>query len=306
MHNRLRLVMGATALLYLGPLFAGLGGFGWSVVPVFVAIFLVWTLIMRPQNWPKTAADWSRPEALVTLVAQSLMQVLLVTLCFGIGRGIGGVLGALPPFPLMLPIALSFLSIPLARLLWDPRKAETMDRFLDDAIAQVERGPAPNAAYADQFALTARLLAPVQALADGTSDDVVAHHVRALSAHTDHAVIRDVLLHAAGAGTASRTGLRALILHATDPVVAEALAGSGYVTRAFAAAGQDGGLLLLFARRCAALLQEDDQAWWDCPQPDLLRHAAATADPETEGALIALADLTVALTPPEETAARTP
>ncbi len=307
MHNRLRLVMGATALLYLGPLFAGLGGFGWSVVPVFVAIFLLWTLIMRPQNWPKTAADWKRPEAWVTLVAQLVMQGLLVTACFGIGRGIGGVLGALPQFPLMLPIAVSFLSIPLARMLWDPRKAEAMDRFLDDAMAQVERGPATrDAAEADRIALTARLLAPVQALPDDTPDDTLAHHVRALSPHTDHEAIRDVLSHAAEAGTASRTGLRALVLHATDPAVAEILAGSGYVTRAFKAAGQDDGLLLLFARRCAVLLQEDDQAWWDCPDPDLLRQAALTAGPETQGALIALADLTVALTPPEVTTARIP
>ena len=31
MHNRLRLMPGATALLYLGPLLAGLGGFGWAM-----------------------------------------------------------------------------------------------------------------------------------------------------------------------------------------------------------------------------------------------------------------------------------
>ncbi|MDZ4097043.1 MAG: hypothetical protein U1D35_19280, partial [Paracoccaceae bacterium] len=120
MHNRLRLLMGANALLYFGPLLAGLGGFGWSLVPVFAAIFVLWLIILRPQEWPDSLADWRRPETLVALAARAAVQLLLVAVCFGIGRGIGGVLGAVPPFPVMLPIAISFLSIPLARLIWKP------------------------------------------------------------------------------------------------------------------------------------------------------------------------------------------
>ena len=53
MRSRLRLLMGATALLYLGPVLAGLGGFGWSVVPVFTAIFLLWLIVLRPHQWPQ-------------------------------------------------------------------------------------------------------------------------------------------------------------------------------------------------------------------------------------------------------------
>lgn len=300
MHNRLRLLMGATALLYLGPLLAGLGGFGWAVVPVFAAIFVLWTLILRPQNWPQTFADWTRPEALVTVAAQVATQVLLVTLCFGIGRGIGGVLGALPPFPLMLPIAISFLSIPLSRLVWDPKKAEAMDRFLDGAISQITLSTAGHdAARADRQALAAQLLAPVQALPDDTSDDALAHHLRSLSVHTNAEDVRQVLLQSAQDGTASRTGLRALILHATDPAVAEVLGGTGYATRAFLAVARDDPLQALFARRAAILLQDDPQAWWDCPTPETLRSAADAAGPDTAQALLALADLTTALTPPE-------
>ena len=105
-NNRQRL-MGANALLYFGPLLAGLGGFGWHVVPVFVALFLLWLVILRPQELPRARAEWLQSETLVALSTRAAVQILLVVLCFGIGRGIGGVLGALPHFPLMLPIALS-------------------------------------------------------------------------------------------------------------------------------------------------------------------------------------------------------
>jgi hypothetical protein len=57
MHNKLRLLMGTTALLYLGPLLAGLRGFGWPVVPVFAAIFVLWLIVLRPA----AAADPATP-----------------------------------------------------------------------------------------------------------------------------------------------------------------------------------------------------------------------------------------------------
>jgi uncharacterized membrane protein YgcG len=120
MHKRLRLLKGANALLYFGPLLAGLGGFGWPVVPVFVVIFMLWLVILKPQEWPRSMAEWSQPETLVALAARGAVQLLLVLVSFGIGRGLGGVTGALPNLPTMLPIAISFLSIPLARLIWDP------------------------------------------------------------------------------------------------------------------------------------------------------------------------------------------
>ncbi|MDT8857176.1 hypothetical protein RNZ50_19495 [Paracoccaceae bacterium Fryx2] len=147
MMNRQRLLMGATALLYSGPLLAGLGGYGWALVPVFTAIFMLWHLILRPQQWPQDAAGWMRPEAWLLLLGQGAMQVLLVAVCFGVGRGTGGVLGALPPFPVMLPIAISFLSIPLARLLWDPWKAAANDGLPEVALNPTN--PAPPDPLAD-------------------------------------------------------------------------------------------------------------------------------------------------------------
>jgi UDP-3-O-[3-hydroxymyristoyl] N-acetylglucosamine deacetylase len=138
MQARLRLLKGATALLYFGPLLAGIAGFGWRVVPLFVAISLLWLFILRPQQWPRKLADWSRPEALIALLTQSVVQLLLVAVSLGIGRGIGGVLGVMPAIPLMLPVAVSFLSIPLARMIWDPWRADAGEVVLDEALARLE------------------------------------------------------------------------------------------------------------------------------------------------------------------------
>ena len=84
MQNRVRLLMGATAFLYVGPLMAGLGGFGWKVIPIFLAIFLLWLFILRPHLWPRKLKDWLRTEALTALLSQAAVQLLLVALLFEI------------------------------------------------------------------------------------------------------------------------------------------------------------------------------------------------------------------------------
>jgi len=298
MHQRLRLLRGATALLYLGPLMAGLGGFGWNTVPVFVAIFLAWTLVLRPKNWPQTAADWQSSAALVTIAAQSATQVLLVLVCYGIGRGLGGVLGALPPFPVMLPIAVSFLSIPICRLIWNPAKAEAVDRFLDEALTGITRaaaGTPPD--RSDARALAARLLAPLQSLPDDTAAAEVERHLHAIRLHCDAEDIAHVLMESARAGTASATALTALVLHATDLRVSLQMLGQTYPARCFGLIAGHDALMLLFATRLAALLREEEDIRDDCPDPDSLRAAAVRAAPATALALQALADLTAALSP---------
>lgn len=120
MENRRRLLMAANALLYLGPLLAGLAGFGWALVAVFTAIFVLWLVILQPYEFPINRAEWMTSEAWVAVAARAAVQLLFVVLLFGIGRGIGGILGSIPGFPAMLPLAISFLSIPLARMIWDP------------------------------------------------------------------------------------------------------------------------------------------------------------------------------------------
>ena len=283
MQNRLRMLMGATALLYLGPLAAGLGGFGWAVVPIFAAIFLLWLFILRPQHWPRAAADWVRPEAVITLITQAAVQTLLVAILFGIGRGIGGVMATLPRFPLMLPVAISFLSIPLARLIWDPWKDRDIDRFLDDAIAKVSTSPAPNGDAG--LAMARRLIAPLADLADHSSETTVAQHLLAMSSHAPDADIRKALLERQHSGQASRAETIALILHATDGQLIDSVGGDG-PTLTLAVLPHEPEMIALFARRLTAALKDDPELWGQCPSVDHLAELVVTLNnTDAEGPL---------------------
>ena len=276
MHIRLKLLQAASALLYFGPLLAGLGGFGWSQVPGFVVIFVLWLIILRPHQWPFHSADWAKTEALVTLAAQTATQTLLVVVLFGVGRGIGGVFGVIPPVPSFLPIALSFLAIPVCRLIWDPWKVTGVDRFLDHALDQIggesEDGPYPS--LPPQVQLAAKLVEPLLALPDETSDQDIDRHLSAIAVHVDHGSIRQALEMALKDPPVASRARRAVIVHATALEPAGASAGSDYPNAAFQSAGKDVGLLDLFARRCSQALRDKPQIWWDCPQSAVVRERA--------------------------------
>lgn len=275
MQNRLRLLMGVTALLYVGPLMAGLGGYGWSVVPLFAAIFLLWLFILRPHQWPRSLTEWMQPQALISLLTQGLVQVLLVTVLFGVGRGIGGVLGTLPMFSVVLPLSISFLSIPLARMVWDPWKAGQIDRFLDDAIARVNAPSGTDTAAG--LDLAQRLIAPLADLPDDTPQTEVARHLIALSTQADPAAIRKALLERQKSGHAARPETIALILHATDGALIEAVGGDG-PTRALSVLPREPELIALFARRLTLALTNDAELWGQCPSVDMLAELVSLLD----------------------------
>ena len=276
MHNRLRLLQGATALLYFGPLLAGLGGFGWAVVPLFFGIFMLWQFILRPQQWPRTWADWQRPEALIALLTQGVVQLLLVAISFGIGRGIGGVLGALPPFPLMLPVGISFLSIPLARMIWDPWAADGAMLPMDSALADVQAGAPTEAALGERVAVAGRMVEELQHLAADTPDEVLARHLAAMGTQVTADALRVALLDPIYDGSASALHRRAAVIHATTGAVADALAGSAYAMAVFRETTDD-RLLALFAQRAAAMVAEVPARVADCPDPVDVRAEAERA-----------------------------
>lgn len=274
MKNRLRLLQGATALLYFGPLLAGLGGHGWSVIPVFTAIFLLWLFILRPQQWPRQRADWARPEALIALLTQGMVQVLLVAVSFGIGRGIGGVMGALPPFPLMLPLAVSFLSIPLARLLWDPWKADEAGGLLDEALARLEGLPEADEDRKVRVAMAARMVTELGRLPEDSVPGVLADHLAAMGSHVSADALRVALMDPIYDRSAGPVHWRAAVVHATDGAVADALKGTNYAQALFREI-TDAGLLQLFAARCAEMLAENPRRGADCPDAAQVRAQAA-------------------------------
>lgn len=266
MQNRLRFLMGATAFLYFGPLMAGLGGFGWGTAFLFLAIFLLWLFILRPHLWPRSLRDWKHPEALTTLAAQAAVQALLVAILFGIGRGIGGVLGAVPHFPLLLPVAISFLAIPFSRLIWNPWAGSDTSRFLDESLREIHAMPEADAAHQT---IAQSLIAPLADLPNDTNATEIERHLTAATAHADAASLHFALLDRARAGTANQPQLIALILQATDPALIAPIGGDT-PNIVLAVLPKDPDLIALFATRLTLALNENPAIWPECPSADQL------------------------------------
>jgi hypothetical protein len=156
--NRLFYLSGA--LLYAGPLLAGLAGQGVAAGLVLTAVFTLWQVLLHPERWPKTAADWARPAPLAAAALTVAVQALVVALVLGLGRGLAALGLGLPGLPLVMPIILALVGAALARLAWNPQERVEMEAFLDEAIAQIEgmaaaapdaapSGPAPQQSQSD-------------------------------------------------------------------------------------------------------------------------------------------------------------
>lgn len=283
MKKRLRLLMGATALLYLGPLVAGLAGYGWPVVPVFTVIFVLWLIVMRPHEFPATLTEWLSPTGLIGALARIAVQLVLVALCFGIGRGIGGILGYLPAFPLAFPLGISILSIPLSRLLWNPVKERELDKFLDQALTQIDGAVKEVSASPADPKLAESLMQPLNGLPPDESDAKIWDHLTQLRGSVDEDLMLDVLLRWAEENRAAPPALRALMLLGSDGGVIERSVEPALPVLVLRAIQQDAALVAGFARRLTAALAEDEDLWGVCPNEIFLeslidRHPEAAAD----------------------------
>lgn len=277
MLNRMRLVKGATLLLYVGPLIAGLCGIGWEMVAPFTAIFVVWLMVLRPEQWPAAPAEWLTGVAWLAALAQVLSQVLLVGVLFGIGRGIGGLadIGSVA-INTMLPLSISFVSIPLCRMLWDSDEAASQGYFLDE---EAEAG------YSDSSAAqAARSIVPLLNLPDAAPDAQV---TQAVAAALD-VPAADLRLNALTAALAkpdrSHAALRrALVLWATEPEIVAPGQVPGSMACAFGIAGSNLDLLRLYVPRAMALISAFPNRAADFPDPArLIAVAESEATPDSD------------------------
>ncbi len=120
MNLRDRAYFATSALVYSGPLYAGLSGHGITIVPAFAAIFMLWLYVVRPFDWPQTPEAWRTPRAIAWPLLVFSTQMVLVTFCIILGRGMAAVAGLHPPLPGLLPILISMLGVTTARLLQPP------------------------------------------------------------------------------------------------------------------------------------------------------------------------------------------
>lgn len=274
--NRQRLLQLVTLMLYAGPLIAGLAGFGWAMTPAFIVIFVTWQIIMRPADWPRDPARWNESSVLTGAGLRVVLMVVLVAICFGAGRGLGGAVGYIPALPITIPVFLSLAAIPLARLLHNPNETGHMDTMLDDAVRRLKTFdkdvafPSADAQHIlNSTQLALRLLQPVQDLPADTSSETIGHHLRAIATQVDDARLREALVERAEGKAPSRSLLTALVMHTTDGAMMGKL-GTDTVDPAFAALPDDAGLLTLFATRAVASVTGDDATRQALPSAALI------------------------------------
>jgi hypothetical protein len=268
MLTRIRLLKAATALLYIGPLFAGISGLGWGMVAPFVAVFVVWLMVLRPEQWPATVQEWLTLPALGAALAQILSQILLVTVLLAVGRGIGALAGFLPVVNPIFPLALSFIAIPLCRMLWDAREAANLGIFLDE---EAEIAQAPRAA-----AEAAAAIIPLLNLPDDAPDaEVTSKTANALSGLAADLRL-DALTAALSRPNRSHDALRrALVLWCSEPEIVAPARVPNAMARGFALADGNPDVLRLYVPRAIALIAAFPDRAPEFPDPKLLRATAA-------------------------------
>lgn len=277
MSTQPRLLQAANALLYMGPLLAGLADYGWEAVPVFAAIFVLWQMILRPGEWARA------PGQGVARLGRVVIQVLLVSGCFAAGRALGGTLAVEPGFHPMLPVAVSFLAIPFSRLVWDGWKAEAPKDAPDSA------------GVADPRLAAAQLLSLAS---DQTVNDVLAEVRTTLRGPNAASCLSLVLGGLATPGEDRPILRRALVLWGTEPEVLVAGAPKGTVRAAWQVAFRDEALLRLFLPRARALIAAFPDHVADFPTVAMLRPAApGTTDPRLAFEIEELADAVESLSP---------
>ena len=199
----------------------------------------------------------------------------------------------MPAIPLMLPVAVSFLSIPLARMIWDPWRADAGEVVLDEALARLEaeEDPAPADDLKRRTEVAARMVAALDRLPPEAAPELLADHLQAMATQTPHEALRVALMDPIYDGSATAVVRRAAAVHATDPAVVDVLKGSTYPMAVFRAL-TDGPTLALFAARCADLVAQKPERLADCPDPEDVMALAA----RVPGAAAELAALSKALT----------
>ncbi len=287
MELRLRLLMGATALVYIGPLLAGIADHSWLMVPVYTAVFILWLFIMRPHEWPREPDAWTRPQTWIAASAHIAVQLLLVACCFAIGRGMAGVAGLTIHIPPMVPLIISFMGIPVSRLIWDPSDRTRFGGMVEEALQKV--GMPKLFADAGDMVTADTQTAIFANMTDHTPQETIERHLAQIGNHVHPKAVMQSLMARAKPASASLAVRRALVLWATDPVAARQAHPLPAPAAAFRAARGDRGLMTLFAPRAIALLKAHADLWPGFPGTTEI-YSASGEYPDLAGPLIELAE----------------
>ena len=160
--------------LFGGPMLAGLAGHDMSVLPVFAALFLLYTAATRKPDLA-TGAGWAG------LVLMAGLQVVLVLAAYGVGRMLADIIGPVA-LPIWAPLSITAAAAGLGG--WAMRDAAEMDVMLADALKALDDldrnrpvtdlWPAPSSDAAAAVARALTRLRALEAPTPGAIDPIVA------------------------------------------------------------------------------------------------------------------------------------
>jgi hypothetical protein len=293
MKLRDKAVYATAALLYSGPLYSGLAGYGMETIPLFAAVFAVWLFAVRPGDWPRFAEDWKHPRTLAWPLLIIAVQIVVIAFCLAIGRAIGGLVGIRPPLPLAFTFLVSLLAIALARLLQRPdgalpRRVPGESLSIGAGVLDVGRPELPGKSAKAE--LVSQVLAAV-APKDGTSSARTA--LMPTVEQIERAGVARQVVEALDAVEPRSDVLTLQGLIALRPSVARDLGGSGLIDRTFekVIASGDGRLIEATAVAGVTLLAEAPDTARQFPPAARIDAAADALDTSESGAARALGRL---------------
>lgn len=269
--SRIHLAMAASGLLYLGPVLAGWAQAPIAAWPVFLGIFLLWSVLMRPDDWPRDGARWVEAGVIARALVAVAVLVGLSIACLAVGW----LLAAVQPLPLIGPwpgVLLSLVGVGLARLIWNPAKAREMDTFIVDALRQVQVVAETEAGQEARRKRSEE--AEIDSVIGFTADtpvDRIAEVMADLSMRFAPGRLVEGFQRQWKGGKMNAAQKRALILLATDPDQARRISGHEAGMLALQVCAEDAVLTEYFVRRYSALLDAVPDAMADGPSNATLR-----------------------------------
>lgn len=270
LNIRKYLAKAVSVLLYLGPVLAGWAAAPVAAWPVFLGIFLVWSLLMRPGEWPRDRARWVETGVIARALAS---VVVLAGYCFAC-LALGWVLSSVRPLPEVGPwpgVLLSLMGVGLARMIWNPEAAVTPEARTEAALRQAE-ATASEAGLAERRRRGEEAeVDSVIAFASDTPQERIAEVMADLSMRFAPGRLIEGFQRLWRGGRMNGAQKRALILLATDPDQARRISGHEAGVLALQVCAGEVGLAEQFLRRYSALLDVVPDVMADGPSNALLR-----------------------------------
>lgn len=262
------LSLAASAFLYLGAVLAGWSAAPVAAWPVFLGIFLIWSVLMRPEVWPRDGARWLEAGVIARAAMSVAVMAGLALACLALGWLLAGVV-PLPPVGPWPGVLLALVGVGAARLVWNPAASAEVGAALDGAVRQVQVQAVPPEVRKKRGE-EAEIDSVIGFTADTPAERITEVMADLTMRFAPGRLVEGFQRQWKG-GRMNVAQKRALILLATDPDQARRIA--GYEAGALALTVCEGEVVLVeqFLRRYSALLDKVPDAMADGPANAMLR-----------------------------------